>query len=276
MMTMKNLFPFALVFLLAGCLAAPVPVILPTAALAAGPVLTYSREGGFVGYCDELEVYADGRAAVSDCRGFSGEVWLSGSQRERLEAWLGQYAAFEQARSDGAVADGMTIRLRFAGQGSQAYTEAFLGQLDGLAGEVISQGGASLPPGALAAREALLEFFLALRAGDYVLAAKRYGGPVNTLAAWNPDIRDDLPLWLERACTQNGLQCLEARRVVYVGLDDAGNQRFVVEFSNPDGSLFEQGPCCGSEEGPVVSAFPYTMKYIEPNWLVLELPPYMP
>jgi hypothetical protein len=126
------------------------------------------------------------------------------------------------------------------------------------------------------AQSALLQFSQALNRGDYITGAKLYGGDTQILQDWNPDIQNDLPAWLERACTQNGLVCLLPRSLTYTGLDEDGNLQFLVEYNNPDGSLFRQGPCCGEETGPVFTSFLVRAKKQDDLWLVLDLPPYVP
>jgi hypothetical protein len=128
------------------------------------------------------------------------------------------------------------------------------------------------------ARQALIDYFNALEKGDYAAAAALYGGSYENLQGMNPDIDStDYTALLERGCMQNGLQCLVTRSV---GLDEQVGDTYVflVEFSNPDGSLFVRGPCCGASETemPSVSQFSYTVVNTGGKYLVQELPVYVP
>jgi hypothetical protein len=106
-----------------------------------------------------------------------------------------------------------------------------------------------------------------------------YGGSYATLQDWNPDVdpSDHVKLW-ERACEQNGLQCLLLRASYFKELQ-GDTYIFQVEFSNPDGSLFVRGPCCGANETdmPPESQFEYRVaRNADGKFLVLDLPPYVP
>ena len=53
--------------------------------------------------------------------------------------------------------------------------------------------------------------------------------------------------------------------------------KFTVEFINDDGTLFVQGPCCGTEaEEPPQSQFTFTVKKADNRFLVEDLPVYVP
>ncbi len=130
-----------------------------------------------------------------------------------------------------------------------------------------------------AARQTLESYFEALNRGDYAKAAALYGGEYETLTGWNPDVdpHDRAILW-ERGCQQNGLQCLTVRSAT---LKDQNGEAFtfIVEFNNPDGSLFVLGPCCGADETdmPPQSKFNYrVIKSAEGKFLVMDLPVYVP
>jgi hypothetical protein len=122
----------------------------------------------------------------------------------------------------------------------------------------------------------LQDYFVALNSGDYVLASKLYGGDISLLQTWNPDIGDELPALLERACTQNGLQCLLPRGITYRAPDNDGGYHFYVEFNNEDQTLFQQGPCCGETSGTPVSMFPFLVEKSANGLVVTDLPPYVP
>ena len=129
------------------------------------------------------------------------------------------------------------------------------------------------------ARDTLIRFFELLNSKQYEDADVLYGGEYETMRTWNPDIdpSDHVQLW-KSACEGSGLQCLVIRTAT---LSEQVGTTFVfqVEFSNPDGSLFVLGPCCGASETemPSESLFEYrVMKTAENKFLVLDLPLYVP
>jgi hypothetical protein len=127
--------------------------------------------------------------------------------------------------------------------------------------------------------EAILqEYFRALSEGRFSSAADVYGGDYDELAANNPDIDpEDHAALFNRWCTQNGGVCLPVRDVVSRDVLEDGGIRFRVRFSNPDGSLFEIGPCCGeADTGQRTSEFDFVVRRIGGELKVLQLPPYVP
>jgi len=144
---------------------------------------------------------------------------------------------------------------------------------------VLLAGCAGADGNETAARQVLTDFFKHLNQAEYDQATALYGGDYVTLREWNPEMdpQNYLGLW-ENGCQLNGLQCMEIRSAtlkekyldIYV---------FTVEFNNPDGTLFEQGPCCGAVESdqPPVSKFDYRVqKSVEGKFLVLDQPVYLP
>ncbi len=129
------------------------------------------------------------------------------------------------------------------------------------------------------ASQALGEFFTLLHVKNYGAAVPLYGGEYVTLQEWNPDIdsSDYAALW-KNACELNGLQCLEVRSAKMQN-QEGNTFVFQVEFSNPDGSLFVLGPCCGADETemPPVSQFEYTVvRNSRGTLVVMNTPPYVP
>ncbi len=129
------------------------------------------------------------------------------------------------------------------------------------------------------AQEILTTFFQLLNSKDYAAGDILYGGSYETMQNWNPDIdpSDHLTLWT-KACEQNGLRCLLARTVTFKEIQ-GDTYLFQVEFSNPDGSLFVLGPCCGATETemPPVSQFEYKVaRDANGKFLVMDMPPYVP
>jgi len=137
----------------------------------------------------------------------------------------------------------------------------------------------SLPSTAGEAQEVLITFFQLMNAKKYTEGDALYGGSYETMQNWNPDIdpSDHIVLWT-KACEQNGLVCLLARTVTFKELQ-GDTYVFQVEFSNPDGSLFVLGPCCGANETemPPVSQFEYHVnRNSNGKFVVMEMPPYVP
>lgn len=92
------------------------------------PVLTWHREGGIAGFCDDVNIYADGRVTLYSCRGNPpvevAQTQLTADQAATLNDWLTRLAPFKFEQSDPAQADAMTVRVNFAGQGGAEATDA--------------------------------------------------------------------------------------------------------------------------------------------------------
>jgi hypothetical protein len=95
-------------------------IVLPNPDL---PVLTWHREGGIAGFCDDLAIDVYGMVDAAPCAGGpSGTAAhgpLDADGQALLQGWLGQYRTFEVEQIDGAPADAMTISLTFAGIGKE-------------------------------------------------------------------------------------------------------------------------------------------------------------
>lgn len=107
------------------------------------------------------------------------------------------------------------------------------------------------------AQEALVEYFNDLYTGDFDAAADLFGGDLSILVDSNPNVDPtNTAELLEAACTYQ-LRCLPIKTIVYASHVSEGLYHFKLEFSNPDGSLFVLGPCCGATETemPPVSEF---------------------
>lgn len=129
------------------------------------------------------------------------------------------------------------------------------------------------------ARESMQMFFALLHDERYVQAVRLYSGDYRVLQDNNPDIAPDrYDSLLERACKQNGYQCLRVRAIVEEIPMSATEINFIVEFMTEDGKLFVRGPCCGATEteAPPVSRFKFTVQKVGDEFLVQELPPYVP
>ena len=137
----------------------------------------------------------------------------------------------------------------------------------------------SLPSTASEAQAVLIKFFELLNTKQYAEADSLYSGSYEGLQDNNPsvDLSDHAKL-LANACEINGHKCLLARAAIFKELR-GDKYVFQVEFSNPDGSLFVRGPCCGANETdmPPESQFEYGVaRNADGKFLVMELPPYVP
>lgn len=130
------------------------------------------------------------------------------------------------------------------------------------------------------AEQALRNFYDLLHQGQYEQADDLYGGSYEVLHEYNPEIDEkDHESLLRAACEVNGFQCLDVLSVTL--LDVVKEQEFIYEvaFSNPDGSQFSLGNCCGEDDDVknAQSMFKVHIACIErEDCLVMELPPYVP
>jgi hypothetical protein len=237
----------------------------------------WHREGGVAGFCDDVTVFLTGFVSTKDCKGFHAETYLTGSQLEQVYRWVDGLGNINYNDSAAPIADGMTITLVLNGKGDGHAEEGTIREIIAFAATLDAQLGfaAQAGPEARAAENDLRDYLTALHTDDFILAAKLYGGDTELMQTWNPDIVSDLPALFERACTQNGLQCLAPRTITYRAAEVDG-YHFWVEFSNDDGTLFRQGPCCGETEGASVSIFSFYAEKAADGFVVMELPPYMP
>lgn len=137
----------------------------------------------------------------------------------------------------------------------------------------------ALPSTAGEAHQVLVDFLTRLHTQDYAGAAPLYGGEYEQLQVFNPEIdpNDQVALWTW-VCENKLLQCLEVRSAAFQH-QEGDNYVFQVEFSNPDGSLFVLGPCCGANETemPPVSQFEFTVtRKADGKFVVMNTPPYVP
>ena len=244
-----------------------------------GLAFTYSRSGGIAGFCDDVSVYLTGHAQVSDCQGTNARVDLTATQLEQVYAWYDAYSSIDYTYSDAQVVDALSLSLAMPAKGGlvadEATVRAIIAFADDLLAQVSFQRQAD-PAGLAAAETAIREFLTALNLGEFDRAAALYGGHTSVLADWNPDISDDLPAWLERGCTQNGLMCLLPRTIIYRGQGPDGELQFLVEYNQSDGTLFRLGTCCTEGLGQVRTDFKVRARQQDGLWQVLDLPPYVP
>ena len=129
------------------------------------------------------------------------------------------------------------------------------------------------------AHQTLIRFFVLLNEKKYAEADSSYSGSYEGLQDNNPGVDPaDHAKLLANACEINGHKCLLARTATFKELQ-GDTYIFQVEFSNPDGSLFVRGPCCGASETdmPPESQFEYRVARTSPGkFQVMDLPPYVP
>ena len=140
-------------------------------------------------------------------------------------------------------------------------------------------GPISLPSTASEAQDVLVNFLTWLHMEKYAEAAPLFGGEYEQLQVFNTEINpeDHVALWAW-ACDHQLLQCLEVRSTTFDHLE-GDTYVFQVEFSNPDGSLFVLGPCCGADETemPPMSRFEYRVaRNTQGKFVVMDTPPYVP
>ncbi len=95
----------------------------------ASVALSWQRQGGIAGFCDELIVYRSGEVVGLDCKGDQVSqgtlaTTLSEADLAKFNAWLTQYGAVTVAHEDGAVADSMSVTLNLNGVGAAQPGEA--------------------------------------------------------------------------------------------------------------------------------------------------------
>lgn len=117
-----------------------------------GLILSWHREGGIAGFCDDLSIYTTGKVIATDCKNDAtklvGEDWLNSDQLAQVFEWEDSFAWFKYSPQTGATADAMQIDLNFNGTGDivseseQQEVATFAQDLF----EQIASLNASLPP----------------------------------------------------------------------------------------------------------------------------------
>ena len=100
------------------------------------PALVWHREGGIAGFCDDLTVDVDGSYTAETCKEQAVMSALTAEEQSRLDEWIGQLQSFEVTQTDPAVADAMTIKVTFVGQGTGQASEAQRQAIQAFAAEV--------------------------------------------------------------------------------------------------------------------------------------------
>ncbi len=123
-----------------------------------------------------------------------------------------------------------------------------------------------------AAREALMDYFVALEDGRYQDALEYYGGSFDILHNWFPIIDPDDHVALFAEGCKGLLYCRTIRQVVSEEQLAPTEYRFVVEFVGADGGTFVL-TVPGFDPR---SEYTYTVIQQNGQWLVQELPPTLP
>ncbi|MCX7753878.1 MAG: hypothetical protein N2117_01350 [Anaerolineales bacterium] len=105
-----------------------------------GLALTYSRQGGFAGFCDSLKVYLDGSVLLSSCKDVDIDFRLDAGQLERLYGWYDTFAKIAYSQSDPAVADALSVELTLEGQGTESPDQAGIEEILAFCQALIQQG----------------------------------------------------------------------------------------------------------------------------------------
>ena len=104
------------------------PALAPEPEANSEVALTWHREGGIAGFCDDLTVSLSGDVRALSCKGGAakavGQARLSPQDLQKLNNWVGHLDSFEYTQTDQAKADAMTIRVAFTGQGDAAASDA--------------------------------------------------------------------------------------------------------------------------------------------------------
>jgi hypothetical protein len=95
---------------------------------AASVAITWNRNGGIAGFCDELLVYRSGEIVAHNCGNEalaqSTLAALSDAEVAQFNEWLAKFGQITVAQDDGAVADSMSINFSLMGAGAEQPTEA--------------------------------------------------------------------------------------------------------------------------------------------------------
>ena len=242
-----------------------------------GRAFAWNREGGPGGFCDNVVVYLTGWVTASDCKGYNVQGYLTASQLDQLYIWVDSLTVVDHTQTFPAETGGLKMTLALAGNGQAQADDQTLQDIFEFAATLYTELGYAAEAGADVrdAQQVLEDYLTALHLGDYNSASTLYGDDVSLLQTWNPDLGDNLPALFERACRQNGLQCLAPRSITYRA-PEADGYHFYVEFNNEDFTLFRQGPCCGETGGIPVSMFSFYVEKRSGGLAVTDLPPYAP
>lgn len=108
-------------------------------------VISWEREGGIMGFCDEVLIYDDGTTVVSTCRLSDVQVRLTNEEAETVVAWQRAYRSAEASEGDLDLPDGMRETLQFYGQGDAVPSEAQLLVMEQFAIGLLARGAGNDP-----------------------------------------------------------------------------------------------------------------------------------
>lgn len=93
-------------------------------------VLSWSREGGIAGFCDEIVIYGSGWVKVTSCKAVPHSFQLTAEQKTLLDGWLAKFGTVDYVEDNPqALADRMTVKLNLAGAGTLKPNEDEIKQL---------------------------------------------------------------------------------------------------------------------------------------------------
>ncbi len=108
-----------------------------------GLALTWHREGGIAGFCDDLIIYLDGWAVPNSCKtnqpAASNEYRLTAGELEQLYSWADQLETVEYEKKDAATADAMLVKLYMVGQGTTKAADQQQEQIAAFAAQVYGE-----------------------------------------------------------------------------------------------------------------------------------------
>jgi hypothetical protein len=111
--------------------------------IAAEVALTWTREGGIAGFCNELLIDVTGSAIAYSCDGIAysqvAQQLLNSKTRQQLYDWLNILKPFNLNQSDKAVIDGITITLIFNGQGDIVADDTIQSDIKAFAAQIYTQ-----------------------------------------------------------------------------------------------------------------------------------------
>jgi hypothetical protein len=117
--------------------------------------LSWHREGGIAGFCDDMDMYLTGLVTISACSGpqpvLIDRFYQNAEPLQQLYTWVDQLIPFEYLVGDTAVADALTKSLVFYGQGQTEATEADKEAIEGYAEQLFSRNSTSGTPSELGA-----------------------------------------------------------------------------------------------------------------------------
>ncbi|MBI5290504.1 MAG: hypothetical protein HY872_01340 [Chloroflexi bacterium] len=86
----------------------------------AAVMLTWHREGGIAGFCDDLSVYLDGRASAQSCK--TNEAYpkgqLTAEELAQLNTWAAAFGVVATEIKDLAIADAISVTITLNGSGA--------------------------------------------------------------------------------------------------------------------------------------------------------------